>query len=203
MLLECYTGLATTRTESQPCLVEQARTSKEAFTELFRQHYDEIFAYCARRLPKRTDAEDTTSTVFMKMLNNFDNFRGDNTAFRCWIYRIASNEVNSFYRKAGRDNRLLTTLKETFDPEDYDEDLGPDNNHDSQLIKAALLEMKPDVQDLISLRFFQGLSNVEIADILKIQPTTVRSKVSRALKKLQKELKKIETLTGKRVSWNG
>lgn len=52
-------------------LVIQARIDRAAFVQLYRRHYDTIFRYCVHRLFDRAAAEDVTSEVFLKMVENF------------------------------------------------------------------------------------------------------------------------------------
>lgn len=159
-----------------------------AFSSLFRRYYDEIFRYCARRLPGRDNAEDAASQVFLKMVSNFDNFRGDEAAFRCWLFRIACNEINTFYRQMGRQNKLFEQLQqETGTLNTADSSFSNEENQlKLRFLRAAISTLKPNYQDILTLRFFQGLTSEQIADILGLNPATVRSRLSRSLKHLKK-----------------
>ena len=63
-------------------LLIQARRDRAAFVQLYRRHYDVIFRYCAHRLFDRAAAEDVTSEVFLKMVENFHCFKGTEAQFR-------------------------------------------------------------------------------------------------------------------------
>lgn len=159
-----------------------------AFSSLFRRHYDEIFRYCARRLPDRSTAEDITSQVFLKMVKNFDSFTGDESGFRCWLFRIACNEINSFYRKSARHNKAIEKLRQQpQQQEQLSDDLDHENQDKIDFLKAAIETLKPDHQDIVALRFFQGLNSEQIGDVMHMNPATVRSQLSRSLKKLKKQ----------------
>ncbi len=179
--------------ESSVCLIEQARTDKTAFAELFRRHYDEIFRYCARRLPGREAAEDVTSQVFMKMIHKFSTFMGDETAFRYWLFRIACNEINSYFRTAGRQAKAFETLKQQ--PADAQQEAGADcgeheeNARRTAFLNEAMSELNTEQQDIITLRFYEGLNSEQIGDILGMKSTTVRSRLARALAQLKKAYK--------------
>lgn len=175
------------------CLIERARTDRTAFAVLFRRHYDEIFRYCARRLPCRQTAEDITSQVFMKMIKKFNLFTGDETAFRFWLFRIACNEINSFYRTAHRQANTLEQLKQQPQPQppDVEADCAREEDNAQKLafLQNAIATLKPELQDIITLRFFENLNSEQIGDILGVKPTTVRSRLARALNNLKKEYK--------------
>lgn len=160
-----------------------------AFTALFRQHYDGIFRYCARRLPDRSHAEDVTSQVFLKMVKNFDSFKGDEGGFRYWLYRIACNEVNTFYRKSVRHKKALEKLKElsVVSGNEHLEACDLENTEKIEFLKAAISTLKPAYQDLLTLRYFEGLNSDQIGETLNMNPATVRSQLSRSLKKLKKQ----------------
>ena len=63
-------------------LIPQARRDPTAFAELYRKYYDPVFRYCVHRLFERSAAEDLTSSVFMKAVQGFCRFRGDEKDFR-------------------------------------------------------------------------------------------------------------------------
>jgi len=180
--------LAVAQETSSASLIEAARTDKMAFSTLFRRYYDEIFRYCARRLPDRDNAEDAASQVFLKMVSNFDSFTGDEVAFRCWLFRIACNEINNFYRQTGRQNRLFEKLQHETACSNATSTGFSDNENQAKLqfLRAAVSTLKPNYQDILTLRFFQGLTSEQIAEILGLNPATVRSRLSRSLKHLKK-----------------
>ena len=177
-----------TQQASSAGLIEAARTDKSAFSALFRRHYDEIYRYCARRLPERGTAEDVTSQVFLKMLKNFDSFTGDEVGFRCWLFRIACNEINSFYRRSARHSKAMDKLRQQSRQQDTaaDETSDPENQEKIDFLKTAIGQLQSNHQDILTLRYFQGLNSEQIGEVLRMNPATVRSQLSRSLKKLKK-----------------
>ena len=164
-------------------LIDRARTDPDAMAYLFRLHYDEIFQYCARRLFDRTAAEDVTSEIFMKMLQNLPTFRGNLRQFSAWLYKIASNEINSYLRSSARRKRILKMLSEQ-----TSSDVLPDElvkAEDMTRVKQSMLSLKPKYQTVIALRYFHKMEYSEIANILGLRPATVRSQLARAVKKLR------------------
>ncbi len=129
----------------------------------------------------------------MKMLKNITTFKGDETAFRCWLFRIACNEINSHFRTAGRHTRAVEYLKQQ--PADEQPDVGADCAEDEEnarkitFLNEAIAALKPDQQDILTLRFFEGLNSEQIGDVLGMKAATVRSRLARALQKLKTEYK--------------
>jgi RNA polymerase sigma-70 factor (ECF subfamily) len=68
-------------------LVAEARNDPAAFGRLYRRHYDTVFRYCVHRLFERQAAEDVTSAVFLKVVENLGRFKGTELQFRNWLYK--------------------------------------------------------------------------------------------------------------------
>ena len=141
----------------------------------------------------------------MKMLKKFNTFMGDETAFRYWLFRIACNEINSFYLTAGRQARAFETLKQESQPDtpDIAVDCEEAEHMVSKLafLKTAIADLPPDLQDIITLRFFEELNSEQIGKVLGLKPTTVRSRLARALGKLKKEYKTRHGGVPEEVCW--
>ncbi len=166
-------------------LIARARDDSTAFVQLYRSHYDVIFRYCAHRLFERAKAEDVTSEVFLKVVENIQGFKGNEQQFRCWLYRIATNAVNNHLRKTNRRNRLLKVAREqTNSRVAYCEELA----EKLTVLREAVFTLKPRYQTIITLRFFENLKLTEIAEVLGSSPGTIRSQLTRSLAKLRKVL---------------
>jgi len=166
-------------------LIVRARDDSTAFVKLYRSHYDAVFRYCVHRLFEREAAEDVTSEVFLKVVENVNGFKGNEKQFRCWLYRIATNAVNNHLRKTNRRKHLLKVAREqtnnrVADCEELAEKL--------TLLREAVFTLRPRYQTIITLRFFENLKLTEIAEVLASSPGTVRSQLARALVKLRKVL---------------
>jgi len=166
-------------------LIARARDDGTAFVKLYRSHYDAVFRYCVHRLFERQMAEDVTSEVFLKVVENIHGFKGNEKQFRCWLYRIATNTVNNHLRKTARRNRLLKFACEHSNSQDADCVVPIDK---LTLLREAVFTLKPRYQTIITLRFFENMKLTEIAEVLGSSPGTVRSQLTRALAKLRKVL---------------
>ncbi len=172
-------------------VVKAARTSREAFGQLFDHFYPPIFAYCSRRLLVRAVAEDVTSEVFLKVAAHFRDFSGETGEdFRRWVFRIATNEINARLRQTIRQRELLeaaarmgrvnsavsTALLSSDFPVDWED------------VVQALTELSEREQSIISLRFFAGLQHNQIAAVLGVEAGACRVALTRALCKLRDRL---------------
>jgi len=166
-------------------LIARVRNDSTAFVQLYRSHYDAIFRYCVHRLFERAKAEDVTSEIFLKVVENIHSFKGNEHQFRCWLYRIATNAVNNHLRKVARRSRLLKFAREQTNSQVADCVVPTDK---LTLLREAVFTLKPRYQTIITLRFFENLKLTEIAEVLGSSPGTVRSQLTRALAKLRKIL---------------
>jgi len=166
-------------------LVIQARSDRAAFVQLYRRHYDAIFRYCVHRLFDKVAAEDVTSEVFLKIIEKFHSFRGTDEQFHYWLYRIATNAVNNYLRKTARRNRLLKVVHEVSNSRAAD---CGELSEKLELLREAVFSLRPRYQTIITLRFFENLKMIEIAEVLGSSPGTVRSQLTRALAKLRAKM---------------
>jgi RNA polymerase sigma-70 factor (ECF subfamily) len=170
---------------NEKSLIARARDDSTAFVQLYRSHYDAVFRYCMHRLFERQMAEDITSEVFLKVVENFGGFKGDEKQFRCWLYRIATNAVNNHLRKVARRNRLLKFAREQANGQVAG---CGEPSEKLTILREALLALRPRYQTIITLRFFENLKLNEIAEVLGSSPGTIRSQFKRALAKLRRVL---------------
>lgn len=170
-------------------LIQRACSDPDAFAQLYLLHYDTVFRHSVRRLFDRTAAQDVTSTVFIKVMQNLNSFKGTASEFRSWLFRITTNAVNDYLRDLKKRKQLAQNIaadntKETVYEIDIDEHL----LEKKALLKQALLQLKPKYQTVIALRFFENMKLTEIADCLGKKPSTVRNQLSRATAKLRKRI---------------
>ncbi len=173
------------KTADDSQLIAEARSNIAVFVRLYRRHYDAVFRYCVHRLFERQIAEDVTSDVFLKAVENIYRFKGTEKQFRNWLYRIATNAVNNYLRKTARRNRLLKVAREQANSQVAD---CGESTEKLALLKEAVFALKPRYQTIITLRFFENLKLTEIAEVLASNPGTIRSQLARALAKLRKVL---------------
>ena len=191
-----WVELQPSEAKGEPALIERAREDPQAFGNLFDRYYPAIFAYILRRVGKWNDAQDITSEVFLKALKGLWRFRWQGIAFSAWLYRIATNEVGIYFRRAGRAPLSLNQLIEEsgFEPASR-HDLNAEKleaerqleRHRAFLIARSNVATLPiKYQHVITLRYFEDKSVKEIAEILGKKEGTVKSLLSRGLKRLRK-----------------
>jgi len=146
-------------------LVRQAQKIPDAFAKLYDQYYPKIFGYILRRTANLEAAQDITSETFFKALKKLWQFRWRNISFSAWLYKIATNEINQYFRKAKykKSESLEEFQEQGFEP-------ASTNDPESELIEAQekleqhreFLEVQDKIvrlpakyQEVIALRFFE------------------------------------------------
>lgn len=178
-------------TPTEKELIDAARADKCAFVHLYDQHFEAIYHFLLGRASDRQLAEDLSSNTFMIALEKIDFYRYEGKPFRAWLYRIAINELNQYYRKNKREMELLRRewheVGEQFEAADVDAKETENRQEELERLRQmndAFHLLKTDEQDVLSLRYFQDLSYSEMAESLNISVNNVGVKLNRALKRL-------------------
>ena len=176
-------------------LLEKIKKDPKEFGVLFDQHYNGIFGYVLRRTLNYDLAGDITAETFLKAFLKIGSFKWKGISINSWLFRIATNEINYYYRKQKYSPRSLDLLldRDNFDiknPESLEEErtrieeeLKAHNDFIEVQKKLAQLPVK--YQEVIALKYFEEKSIKEISEILDKKEGTVKSLISRGLQKLR------------------
>lgn len=178
-----------TKTRIHELTRRAAKGDQAAFGALYEQHLNAIYRYVFYRVNNEQDAEDLTERTFLKAwqyLAKKKNAEIEN--FNAWIYRIAHNVVIEYYRTT-KETTTLEDASTLTDPSFTPEAL-TDLNLDSAGLAKAISQLELNYQQIIILRFVNGLSHNETAEILNIKSNHARILQYRALKKLREILDK-------------
>jgi RNA polymerase sigma factor (sigma-70 family) len=168
-------------------LVERASRQPEAFRELYRHYLPRVYAYVAYRVGKEQVAEDLTSETFLSVVEHLHDFEHRHEgAFAAWIFRIAQNKVNQFFRRNHRHQNAvpLDALPEIASLELLPADV-LSRKERFVMLSGLIEQLSPRRQEVVRLKYFAGLRNIEIAALLDLDERTIASHLSRALADLQ------------------
>jgi RNA polymerase sigma-70 factor, ECF subfamily len=164
----------------EKALIESAQRDPRRFGDLYARHFDRVYAYVARRVPARSDAEDITAEVFKHSLANLTRFEWRGAPFAAWLYRIAANAVADHYQRLARE--LNTSVDPAPQPGDTD------TVERRALIYRAVRTLPDDQRRVIELRFAGERSIAEIAHALGRSEGAVKQLQLRAMKTLRERL---------------
>ena len=162
--------------DDEKLLVEAAQRDPARFADLYDSHFDRIYAFVARRVGNRQEAEDITSEVFHQALGSIRKFQWRGTPFIAWLYRIAWNEIIDRAKRSKREMEM--TVEPTHEEIDEVER------------RAALFQMVdrlPDAQrEVIVKRFAEDRSIAEIATQMGRSEGAIKQLQFRALETLRR-----------------
>ena len=177
-------------TQSDSLAIEQAKREPAAFRPLYEKYFKRIFLFIYHRVEDRHTTADLTAQVFLKALSRINQFNVRGLPFSSWLYRIAINECNDFFRKNKRarivyvEEPAFHMLFEEMFPDDPREEL-------EKKLYLVLQQLKPDELQIIELRFFEDMPFKMVAEVLNITETYAKVRTYRAIDKMKKSFLKI------------
>jgi RNA polymerase sigma-70 factor (ECF subfamily) len=160
-------------------LVRRAKAGdKQAFGQLVRiyQHDILFLIYDFMR--------DIAQDVFIKAFSGISSFE-QRSSFETWLKRIAVNSAIDALRKK---KRMPETEQLKNEPEDTNDSIRSDDIRD--LVETTFHNLSPNQRTAVVLRYFQGETIDEIADIMNVTENTVRIHIHRAMEKIRRILRK-------------
>jgi RNA polymerase sigma-70 factor (ECF subfamily) len=159
-----------------------AKRDREAFAKLYDLYADKIYKYIYYKSGRTDEAEDLTAQVFLKAWEAIEHYKWEGYPFSTWLYRIAHNQMIDHYRTHRETFPLDTarTRESGLDPLESAE-----KSFSSAQIRGAIRHLTQDQQRVIILRFLEGYSTAEVANILDKDPDAIRALQHRALRALQ------------------
>lgn len=175
---------------------------KEAFVKAYDDNVGDIYRFVYFKIGSKEEANDLTSTVFLKTWNYIqNNSLEDSKTLRALLYKIARTTIIDYYRESG--GRINTSLDDEENKIDIvDESIDPetkmDESADLALIKSKLPLLKEEYREVVIMRFISDLTLEEIAEISGKKKGNVRVLLHRALGAL-KELVEAEVGTSESI----
>jgi RNA polymerase sigma-70 factor, ECF subfamily len=175
--------------EDEALLVSKARQDPLAFGVLYERNVDRIYNYIYQRTGSSSDAEDLTARTFIRALVHVDTYVSQGVPFSAWLYRIAHNAVANWHRDRHRHTMVsLDVVSEVGTESDRPEDVAQ-TREETKLLLNAIRRMPDERQQLLILKFSEGLSNTEIAAAMGRTEGAIKSLYHRTLLALRQELR--------------
>ena len=174
-------------------LVRRAKAGdNNAFNEIYEQFSRKILKYIRLKVQNNQEAEDILQEVFIKAYNGMPKLGMEDLHFSAWLYRIASNTINDYFRKKYRTPEI-SLIDENFDlPSEVSIKKEMEIKSDWDSVRQAFGSLPHNYKQVLELRFLQDFSSDEVAKILHKSNLAVRLLQYRALKKVQAILNQYE-----------
>ena len=165
-------------------LVEEAKEDAEAFGKLYDMFKPRIHGYIARRVTNMRDAEDLVAQTFEKVLRGIRCYDPSKASFLTWLYRIANHTIIDYLRKNGRIKQV--SLDQAMEVYSFKSKSDIHLTRYYLMVMELINELPFSYQEVLSLKFFEDKSNIEIAEITGFSNRHIAVKIYRALRALRK-----------------
>lgn len=150
------------------------------WNDFVEEHYDGIYRYCFSIMRSKEDAEDAVQNAFLKAWKKRSALTKVSSA-KAWMYSIARNTCID-------KKRWWNRWKLSFTQADVEVPAGPQPESLSHTLKALINNLPHKQREVFILRHWHGFSTSEAAELLGIQPGTVKSHLKRAVDSLKKSI---------------
>lgn len=176
-------GNMTEMTPEERALIQRAvKGDAEAYGDLYEQYLNIIFRYIYYRIGDAGLAEDFAESVFLKVWESLSSFDEHRISFKSWLFRVAHNLLIDYYRT----RKVTEPLDEDLDLPDPG--LMPEeiliHTEQQEWVFQAMRMLKMEHQEILTLRFINGMSHEEAAHVLNRSVGAVRVLQHRALQAL-------------------
>jgi RNA polymerase sigma-70 factor (ECF subfamily) len=169
------------------------RGDDEAFRVLFETHKDRVYSIALRYAGDSATAMDIAQETFLKLLSSIRQFRGD-SSFDSWLYRMVVNSCLDHHRRKRRFLPLVDEMLDVFrtSAEDALHEMLQDEQEER--VQQVVAQLPEDQRIVVVLRYTEGLSYEDIAEVLGCRRGTVASRLNRAHKALERRLSHLRTV---------
>ncbi len=167
-------------------LVQRAiANDRDAFANLYENNVARVSRYVYYRVHSQVDAEDITQEVFIRAWKAINRYSPRGVSFGAWLIAIAHNLIIDHFR-AKKQVIPLDSVADTLPSNDKSPTALSEVNFDRIQVKQAVFKLAPDKQKVVVMRFVDGLSCAEVAQLLNKSEGAVRVIQHRALKDLRR-----------------
>jgi len=183
-------------------LVQQAKEGdQKAYAELLGFYRDSLYFMLLKMVKNKDDAEDLTIEAFGKAFRSIESY-SSSFAFSTWLFKIATNNGIDFIRSQKARRKVVSIDNKDIDTDiDYTQknsliadSLNPEEEmieeQKEKLLRTIIKKLHPDYRKILTLRYFDDYSYIEIAENLELPIGTVKARLFRARELLLSILKK-------------
>ena len=169
-------------------LAEARRGSRQAMIQIYDNYFPPIYGFILMRVEDAQMAEDIASEVFVEFATALQLNKGPTDSLRGWLFRVAGNLIHDHYRSSS-----TTTVLEDWMPAFAGDE--PETqalrSMDAAIVRQAIQALSEDQQQVLFLRFWQGMNLCETAAIMGRREGAIKSLQFRAVNTLRQLLTQV------------
>jgi RNA polymerase sigma-70 factor (ECF subfamily) len=174
--------------ERERRLVEAAQREPARFGDLYEHYFELVYAYVARRVRDRSEAEDLTAEVFHKALRSLPRFKWTGAPFAAWLFRIASNMIADRAKRAAREGNFAGKEDDLERRAPQRQQSEVEQSERSASLFRLVDELAEDQRRVLVMRFAEEKSIREIAEALGRSEGAIKQLQFRALENVRKRI---------------
>ncbi len=171
-------------------LLLRAKSDPEAFAALYERYVDRMYAYFYYRTGSHEDAEELTSRFFHRLIERLHLFEDRGVPVSAWLYRIAHNMLANWLRDHSRHPVVSLDAVSLPRPEWQHPEEVVVAQEEREMILQLVRQLPPERQQLLYLKFVEGLPNAEIGKVMGRTEGAIKSLYHRTLVSLRRQLQK-------------
>ncbi len=185
-------------------IAKKAQKDKKYFDYFYRTYYQDILRYVHGFVKDKETAEDMASITFEKALKGIDTFQWEGVSVKSWLYRIARNTLYDYFRKKNvrepaislqqsfsRDDESGTTLEDSVADNVLSIELQIIVSEEEKQLYEIFRQFDEQDQFLLYYKYFEDMSNKQIANLVGLSETNVGTRLQRLREKLKKQLQQV------------
>jgi RNA polymerase sigma-70 factor, ECF subfamily len=162
------------------------RLDSQVISAIYDRYFPAVYRYARYRISDESHAEDIASDVFMRLLEAVQSGRTPETNLKAWLLTTASHVVNDFHRKNYR--RPTDELSDNLPDKSENPVDNVERRERHAKVRQAVAGLTPEQQHVLALRFNEGLSLEETANVMKKNVNTIKQLQFRALAALNRKV---------------
>ena len=160
-----------------------------AFAELYNAYVEKIYKYIYYKVSNPSDAEDLCEQVFLKAWEAIGRYRWQGRPFLAWLYRLAHN-AHIDHVRSQRPTTSLTDDQRPLELASHSASIELGRALDAEVIAGALAQLTLEQQQVIVMKFIEGLDNEQIAHAMDKREGAIRALQMRALMSMRRVLER-------------
>lgn len=179
-------GDKTYNSDVEKKLIVASKRDHRYFAPIYDHYFERIFYFILKRVASKNEADDLTQQVFIKAMMKIGSYEDRGYSFSSWLFRIAINEVNMFYRKSGKNQSVEINESDAISVM-AEIELG-ESTDEIEIMLECLEAMDDAKSQLVELRFMEKKSFKELAEIYGISEASAKMRLYRILENLKKDI---------------